>query len=90
MNTPNEGIYKIENIEQVIDKGIELIRSAKKVVMANLFPFPATVFKDILEEKAAEGVMVLVKVYEPIELKGCHVVDHTYAYELEALSEPID
>ena len=88
--SPNEGIFQIKDINQVIDKGMQLIHDAKQLIMANLFHQPLNIFKDALEKKAAEGVKVLVKVYEPVDLKGCHVIEHTYAHEMNLRTEPID
>ena len=79
-----------DNVDQVIKKGIDLISNAKKVVRANLYPFPLKVFKKSLERKAAEGVKVLAKVYEPVQLKKCHVVEHTFAHEFNFRTGPID
>ncbi|RLD25465.1 MAG: hypothetical protein DRI75_13320 [Bacteroidetes bacterium] len=72
--TPREGIFQIDKIDQVFEKGMQLIRKASQIIMVDLFPYPMSIFKDLLEERAAEGLKVLVKTYEPINLKGCHVV----------------
>ncbi|MFC1565607.1 TrmB family transcriptional regulator [Candidatus Neomarinimicrobiota bacterium] len=74
IKSPKEGIFQLDEIEQVIEKGKKLIREANHTIMADLFPNTIEFFKDELEEKASKGIKVFVKTYETVDLKGCNVV----------------
>ena len=72
--SPREGIFQIDNIEQVLEKTRLLINEANRIIMVDASSYSIEIFKELLEKRAAEGIKVLVKTYEPIKLNGCQVV----------------
>jgi hypothetical protein len=79
-SVPQDGIFQIDQIDQVFEKAKKLIRESKHTLMVDLYPFPLNLLKELLEERASDGIKVLVKAYEPIELTDCHVVVPTSEY----------
>ncbi|TMP38121.1 hypothetical protein CWB96_22535 [Pseudoalteromonas citrea] len=69
----DEQVYQVDNYAQVIDHTIDLIKSAKKVVLADIEPDAIPLFEPALVEAANRGVEVRIKAYEEVELVGVHV-----------------
>ena len=72
--SPREGIFQIDSVKQAIEKAKQLITDANSVIMIDATTPLLTTLKKILEKRASDGIMVLIKAYEPIEINGCHIV----------------
>ncbi len=78
-----DGIFSLENVDQVYAKAAQILREAQKIVIVEGFEVPLTRIKDSLEYIAAKGVTVFVKAYWPIEIKGCQVIVAGHEGKLE-------
>lgn len=70
----DEEVYQLKNVDQVIAEGIRIIDEAEHVVLADLEPASVPAFSKALENAAARGVEVRVKVYRPATLEGVNVI----------------
>ncbi len=68
-----EGIYRIEDIDQIAAKARRMIEHARNQIVVDAYPDPLNKIKTLLEQAAERGVRVFVHAYEPIEIKGAEV-----------------
>ncbi len=68
-----EGIYRIEDIDQIASKATRMIENARSQIVVDAYPDPLGKIKGLLEDAANRGVRVFVHAYEPIEIKGAEV-----------------
>jgi len=74
---PPEGIYRLENFDQVTDRSYRMLDSAEHLVIVDMVPCVDQDFCKALEEVAAKDVTVIVQVFSELELKGCDVLVQT-------------
>jgi len=71
---PVEGIYHLENIDQVYAKCRTMIHAAREIILIDAFSAPLEKLKDVLAEKAATGVKIYIKAYADETISGCQVI----------------
>jgi sugar-specific transcriptional regulator TrmB len=67
-------VYRLQSVEQVMERARQMIRSAKQVVLVSAYPAPLKEIRDELESATARGVGVVLKIYEPTQLKGAQII----------------
>jgi len=67
-------VYRLQSVEQVMERARQMIRSAKHVLLVSAYPAPLKEIRDELESAIARGVGVVLKVYEPTQLKGAQII----------------
>jgi len=70
----DDRIYYLTSVDQVIERTRTMLKGAKNAALLELFPLTVPLFVADLEAAAKRGVAVVVKVYEPVTLKGVTVV----------------
>jgi HTH-type transcriptional regulator, sugar sensing transcriptional regulator len=70
-----EGIYKLQTVDSVFQRALEMLKRSNHVVVVDAFPKALTKLGDELNKLPKKGVEVFVEAYEPIKLqKGVSVV----------------
>jgi HTH-type transcriptional regulator, sugar sensing transcriptional regulator len=67
-------VYRLQSVEQVMERARQMIRSAKQVLLISAYPAPLKEIRHELEDAAARGVGMVLKVYEPTQLKGAQII----------------
>lgn len=70
----DDRIYYIRSREQLMERCRSMLSGAKRIVVADLFPQVLQEIRSHIEEAAARGIEVRLKVYEPIEIANAKVV----------------
>jgi len=70
----DDRVYTLRSADQVMERARSMLRDCAEVVLVDAFPLPLAVLRPDLEATAARGVQVSVRVYEPAEVRGAHVV----------------
>lgn len=70
----DEQVYQITQVDQVFEQSLLLISQAKNKLMVEAEPESVPIFKQALEQAAARGVEIWIKVYEPVELEGVNLI----------------
>jgi sugar-specific transcriptional regulator TrmB len=70
----DERVYRLQSVEQVMERARQMIRSAKQVVLVSAYPAPLKEIRDDFESAVARGVGVVLKIYEPTQLKGAQII----------------
>ncbi|MCD4701818.1 MAG: TrmB family transcriptional regulator [Candidatus Aegiribacteria sp.] len=68
--SPDDGIYHLKTVDQVIQRSKTMLERAKGIVLCDLFPGPFGLLADSLSESAARGVRVVCKVYDNEQIPG--------------------
>jgi len=66
----DDRLYVLRRPEQVLERARSMLRRARRVVVADLFPGPLRELEKDLVRAARRGVRVAVKVYGPVEELG--------------------
>jgi sugar-specific transcriptional regulator TrmB len=69
-----DGIFKIENINQLYEITDRIIKNADGIIAIDSSPLPLKIIKPQLQKIAATGVKVIVKAYQDISIPGCEIV----------------
>jgi HTH-type transcriptional regulator, sugar sensing transcriptional regulator len=69
----DEKVYRIESVPAVFEHARTMLRSAKRIVVADAFPRSLTRITPSLERAARRGVEVVVEAYAPVEIRGADV-----------------
>ncbi|KGJ91743.1 TrmB family transcriptional regulator [Colwellia psychrerythraea] len=69
----DENVYQLKNTEQVLTTAKLIIAQASSIIVAELKPETAEYFAPFLEQAAARGVEVRIKVYQAITIKGAQI-----------------
>ena len=89
----NEGIYKIESIDQLFIKMEKIIKDAKTVILIDAFPIPLKKIKPVLEKKGKdENIRIVIKAYDKIEIANCevNVSEHDKSYAESYFADSIN
>lgn len=70
----DEQVYQLENIVQIKDFSQRLIKASNHSILADIEPSAVEFLSGELEKAAERGVEVIVKVYEPVDLKGVKTI----------------
>ena len=70
----DDRIYELSRRSQVLERCRQMISPSRELVLADLYPQPAALLASALSERAAQGVEIVAKVYEPIEIPGVRLV----------------
>jgi sugar-specific transcriptional regulator TrmB len=68
------GIFRLTTVDQVYDRARSLIRSAKSVILADVFPHPLERLRPDFVAAARRGVKVVIKAYAPTRCTECELV----------------
>lgn len=68
--TPDDRIYHLKTVGQVIQRSKAMLKRAQGIVLCDLFPGPFFLLADSLKETAARGVLVACRVYEDEQIPG--------------------
>jgi sugar-specific transcriptional regulator TrmB len=68
--TPDDRIYHLKTVGQVIQRSKAMLKRAQGIVLCDLFPGPFSLLADSLKETAARGVLVACRVYEDAQIPG--------------------
>jgi predicted transcriptional regulator len=68
-----EGIFRLENIQQVIMKSSEMLASATDLAVVIADPLPLGMIQSDLENTGSRGIRVLVRSYFPVTIRFCEV-----------------
>ena len=63
-----EGIFKLQTTESVIQRAREMISRAKSIIVVDAFPGTLTKIAADLNEVAKAGIEIFVQAYEPVKL----------------------
>ena len=66
----DEQVHQLLNVNQVIDQSIQIIESARTILLLDLQPGSVEWLKEAITEAVIRGVEVRAKVYEDVELPG--------------------
>lgn len=69
----DDGIYRLDNIEQVIMKASDMLDSSGSQVVVIADPLPLGMIQSHLSDAAERGVGVMVRSYFPVTIAGCDV-----------------
>jgi len=67
-------VYRLQSVEQVMERARQMIRSAKQVVLVSAYPAPLKEIREELEAATTRDVGVVLKIYEPTQLKGAQII----------------
>lgn len=70
----DEKVYRLQTVEQVYERFREMLKASQQIVLLDLFPAALAELKTDAEATAGRGVHVLIKAYQPAEVRGCVVV----------------
>jgi sugar-specific transcriptional regulator TrmB len=74
-NVEDDGrVYRLQSVEQVMERARQMIRSAQQVILVSAYPVPLKEIREELEAAIARGVGVVLKVYEPTQLKSAQII----------------
>lgn len=71
---PDEKSYQLQSVDLVLEKSRRMLESCQTVAMVDAFPKLVKILLPAIEEAIGRGVEVYLQVYEPVEVKGAHVV----------------
>ncbi|MCK5115923.1 MAG: TrmB family transcriptional regulator [Candidatus Aegiribacteria sp.] len=83
--SPDDGIYHLKTVDQVIQRGRAMLKRAQGIVLCDLFPGPFELLADSLSETAARGVLVACKVYNDEQIPGvktCQLTEDKQALDI--------
>jgi sugar-specific transcriptional regulator TrmB len=80
----DDRVYRLRSRDQVFERCRSMIRSAREVVLIDVFPKLLLELRSPLEEAAATGVQVAVLTYAPAEVEGARVVESARGQEVLA------
>ncbi len=83
--SPDDGIYHLKTVDQVIQRSKAMLQRARGIVLCDLFPGPFRLLADSLGETAARGVYVACRVYEGELVPG--VQTHQLAKHVHSLDD---
>lgn len=66
----NEQVYQLSNLDQVLSETLGFIKAAQHLILADVEPDALIYFAEALQQAAARGVEVRLKVYEQVSLPG--------------------
>ncbi len=69
-HSPDDGIYHLKTVDQVIQRSKAMLGRTQKIVLCDLFPGPFGLLADSLGECAARGVRVACRVYGKEQIPG--------------------
>ncbi len=78
-------IYMLQTLDQVFEKCTKMLESAECCVIVDAFPDMLRKILPELEKAAANNVNIVVNAYEPVEVKGCHVIVKSNARKVLSL-----
>jgi sugar-specific transcriptional regulator TrmB len=81
-----QGIFRLENIQQVVMKTTEMLDSAAELAVVIADPLPLGMIQSDLEDAGARGIRVLVRSYFPVSIDNCEV--YTWIRRTERKSWP--
>ncbi len=67
-------VYSLHTWEQVMARARQMIERAEQVVLVNAFPHPLREIQAELENATLRGIGVVLKVYEPVDVRGADIV----------------
>lgn len=79
----DDRVYQIGSVDQVFQQFRQMLQSATKIAVFDLFPHAAETLKDELRSAASRGIKTVVKIYAPIDIPGVDLVMHTNPTTLE-------
>ncbi|MCK5064539.1 MAG: TrmB family transcriptional regulator [Candidatus Fermentibacteraceae bacterium] len=74
---PDDGIYHLKTVDQVIQRSKAMLDRARGIVLCDLFPDPFGLLADSLSECASRGVCVACKVYGDEQIPGVNTYQLT-------------
>ncbi len=69
-----DGVFKIENIEQLYEISKELIINSKDILSVESTHLPLKIFEPYLKKIAEDGVKVFIKAHSKISIPNCDIV----------------
>lgn len=72
-DTKEEGIYKLQSVEAVIQRAKEMLGRCKSVAVADLFPAPMNLLLNDLKKLTSKGKEVFLESYTPIKIKNVSI-----------------
>ncbi len=81
-----EGIFVLENIQQVIMKSSEMLASASDLAVVIADPLPLGMIQSDLENAGSRGIRILIRSYFPVSIKFCEV--YTWIRQTERKAWP--
>ncbi|RKZ09362.1 TrmB family transcriptional regulator [Candidatus Fermentibacteria bacterium] len=83
--SPDDGIYHLKTVDQVIQRSRAMLERARGIVLCDLFPGPFGLLADSLSDSAARGVLVACKVYDDEQIRGVktyQLTEHEQALDI--------
>ena len=81
----DEGIYRLENVEQVFELTRDMLKSAERLVLVDAFPKSLAKIKKDLKKLAKRGVIVVIQAFDEDEIDGCVVLNNGTKEQMELL-----
>jgi hypothetical protein len=73
-NEGDDRVYRLEAVDQVLERARQMLAKKRKVVLVDLFPGPRRELAAALSACARRGARVIAKVYEDVEIGGVETV----------------
>jgi sugar-specific transcriptional regulator TrmB len=67
----DERVYRLATAEQVYERLREMLHRSEKIILLDLFPDALAELRDEILAAAGRGVHVVLKLYQPAEVRGC-------------------
>lgn len=80
----DDRVYQLRSPGQVFERCRTILRTAKTVVLLDVFPEPLGQLREPLDAAIKRGVRVALLVYEPVRIKGAEVVVNHQAATVRA------
>jgi sugar-specific transcriptional regulator TrmB len=78
----DESVYRIENVDQLLDRARQIIGGASEILLIDMFPAVVEEFADALTAAAERGVMVAGLIYSVADVSGATLVKSALSSEL--------
>jgi HTH-type transcriptional regulator, sugar sensing transcriptional regulator len=72
--SPDERVYRLTTPKQVLERARAMLKGAKEIALADLFPPVAEILAGDLEKTARSGTRVVAKFYSPIRIPKVELV----------------
>jgi len=80
----DERIYRIENVDQLLERARQIIAGATEILLIDMFPAVVERFRTELAEASKRGVLVSGLVYSDVDLPGATLITSALSSDLVA------
>jgi predicted transcriptional regulator len=73
----DDRIYRLQSADQVFERCRNMLSACRQVALLDIFPQPLLTLRGDVEQAAARGVQVALKVYEAVQVAGAEILVQT-------------